>query len=141
MRPKIAEFQARLKGLILGHGTVWANVPSIVEKGLTNDYNYCCVLEGWPMEKEYWDVLISADVVADRTYPDPEGQWGDNIYSMSDAVEKQGLEAVLDELERCLGTSMMLDFGDATDPNNWNLVIVGPVPPEAILGVKKGENG
>ena len=135
-RPKIAEFQARLRGLTLGHGTHKDFVPSIMENGLTNAYNYACVGDGWEMHDEnHVNIRFSADAVADRTYPDPEGKWGEhyNGYHMSTVVAKFGLEGALDELERCFnGEGWLEDFGDPIDPRNYNLVIIGPVPVSAI---------
>lgn len=139
MRPKIAEFQNRLRGLTLGHGTHRDAVASIHEKGLTEPYNYACVDQGWEMHgRDHANVQFRADVVADRTYPDPEGQWGSHNhtgYSMRTLVEEYGsLDLVLDELERCLnGDGWLEDFEDPLDPSNYNLVVVGPVPPDAIL--------
>jgi len=87
-------------------------------------------------EGHHANVQFSADAVASRTYPDPEGQWGEHFdgYSMEALVEKLGsLDAALDELERCLnGGGWIEEFGDLTDPRNYNLVIVGPVPAEAM---------
>ncbi len=136
-REKIAEFQSRLAGLTLGHGTHEDQVASILEKGLTGSYNYACVDEGWEMhEGHHVNLLIDASVVADRTYPDPEGQWGEHFdgYSMEMLVEKLGsLDAALDELERCMrGEGWIEDFEDVLDPKNYNLVIVGAVPASAI---------
>ena len=136
-RKKIAEFQKRLAGLTLGHGTHRNFVASIQENGLTGEYNYACAGEGWDMHDEnHANVQFSADAVADRTYPDPEGQWGEPFsgYSMASVVEKYGMEGVLDELERCLNGEGWLEyFGDnAADPRNYNLVVIGPVPAEAI---------
>jgi len=45
-REKIAEFQGRLKGLVLGHGTHKDRVASIMDHGLTEPYNYACVDKG-----------------------------------------------------------------------------------------------
>jgi len=137
-RPSIAKFQARLAGLTLGHGTKLELVPSIVKYGLIWPYNYACVDNGWEMHDPHVNVMFKADSVAHRTYPDPEGQWGDfPIYNMGSYVNKLGLEAVLDELERCLAEGRMADmWPDVTDPGNYNLVIVGVVPAEAILRIK-----
>jgi hypothetical protein len=139
-RPKIAEFQSRLAGLILGHGTSKDAVESIMEKGLTEPYNYACVEQGWEMHAEnHVNVQFRADAVADRTYPDPEGQWGSHNhtgYSLRTLVEELGsLDAALDELERCFnGEGWLEDFGsDPLDPTNYNLVVVGPVPPDAMI--------
>ena len=135
-RPKIAEFQSRLKGCILGHGTHRDHVPKILEQGLTEEYNYACIEQGWEMHGEHHaNVQFPAESLVDRIYPDPEGQWGDGIISMKQAADERGLEAVLDELESCFnGKGWMEDFGDdVTDPANYNLVIVGPVPADLIM--------
>ena len=131
-RPKIAEFQRRLKGRLLAHGTHRDLLPGIRARGLHNAYNYSCIDKGWEMhDEDSVDVYFSATAVADRTYPDPEGQWGSNNYSMQETVDRLGLDAVLDELEDCFsGKGWMEDFGeDVLDPANYNLVTIGPIGP------------
>ena len=139
-RPNIAEFQARLKGLVLGHGTNKRFVSDILSRGLVGDYVYSCVEEGWEMhDEEHVNIQFSADCVADRTYPDPEGQWGEAFagYSMEKIVEKKGLDAVLDELEECFaGNKFDDEWEDLLDPRNFNLVTIGSVPADAILKEK-----
>lgn len=71
-RIKIAEFQNRLKGLILGHATSRDKAASILEQGLTLPYNYACVGIGWMCDDLPINVRFSADAVASRPYPDPE---------------------------------------------------------------------
>jgi len=136
-RPNIEKFQKNLAGLVLGHGTRGSLLRKIREEGLTNEYNYACVGEGWEMEDDPVNVTFRADDVLDRTYPDPEGQWGEHFdgYSMEKLVEKLGgLDAALDELERCFaGEGWIEDFDDRLNPRNYNLVVVGPVPPSAII--------
>jgi hypothetical protein len=135
-RLKIEEFQKRLHGLALGHGTHKDNIESIRSNGLVRDYNYACVGEGWEIHGEnHANVLIIGSSVASRTYPDPEGQWGEGIVHMREAVAAKGLEATLDELERCLnGDGWLEDFGDdVSDPHAYNLVIIGPVSPNDII--------
>jgi hypothetical protein len=135
-RPKIAEFQSRLKGLVLGHGTRQEREDFKRQFGLIQEYNYACVGEGWIDDNHHVNIQFRADDVMDRTYPDPEGQWGNTVmFSMQKLVESVGLEAALDELERCLsGQGFLEDFGkDPLDPTNYNLVILGPVPPSAII--------
>jgi hypothetical protein len=137
-RPKIAEFQSRLKGLVLGHGTHQDREDSIRVFGLTQQYNYACVEEGWSNGLQDTNIQFLADSVADRTYPDPEGQWGEQgtaVYTLEKLVESVGLEGALDLLEKCFsGQGFLEDFGgDVLDPNNYNLVVIGPVPPSAII--------
>lgn len=140
MRKKIAEFQSRLAGLTLGHGTHKDFVASIMEEGLKEPFNYVCVDQGWEMHGEdHANVQFRANAVADRTYPDPEGQWGSHNhagYSLRTLAEELGsLDAALDELERCFnGEGWLEDFGeDPLDPRNYNLVVVGPIPADAIV--------
>lgn len=136
-RPKIAEFQSRLRGLILGHATRGESISQILERGLTQPYNYACVEEGWVNDELTHNVQFRADDVASRTYPDPEGQWGDHgrvsPYSLAGLVDLIGMEAVLDELEQHFDGELRNDWSDPTDPKHYNLVVVGVVPPEAII--------
>ena len=134
VRHNIERFQKNLINLVLGHGTKAGLVPAIFREGLVNDYNYACVGEGWEMsEDDHANVRIAGYSVASRTYPDPEGQWGDEVYSMADLVGRVGLEAALDQLEDCLSGKGWCEEFDVADPAQWNLVIVGPVPVQCLL--------
>jgi hypothetical protein len=142
-RPNIAKFQERLRGLSLGHGTVPKHVESIRANGLTNEFNYCCVGIGWEFDQECsMNVSFPADPFIDMVYIDPEAHWGPDEYSslgFGGAVKKYGYEAVLDMLEDCLaGRAWMDDYGeDKFDPRQYNLIVAGKIPPEAIISIEE----
>ena len=134
MRSKIHEFQERLRGLTLSHGTKPEYVQKILLEGLTGEYVYSCVDEGWPMHDPTAFIVFPGEAVWDRTYPDPEGQWGwmGENHSMAKYVQEHGLEETLDELERYFNNVTDGGFDDMTDPYNYNLVTIGSVGPELI---------
>ena len=137
-RSKTLEFQSRLIGLKLSHGTRPESTTSILRDGLVGEYVYACIDEGWEMHEQTSYIEFLADSLIDRIFPDPEGQWGwfGEGHSMKKYVDEHGMEATLDELERCFNEEMEGGFEDVTDPRNYNLVIVGPVEP-SILFVRK----
>lgn len=135
-RPNIQEFQSRLRDLTLAHGTDTVAAEVIRTLGFRGEYSYfCCGKEGWDMPKhrgETVHLLVPGEVVHDRCYPDPEGQWG-RWGSMGEAVEDIGLERALDALERDFDLELPGEYDDPLDPENYNLVVIGPIGPELIL--------